>query len=232
MHRGPNVVSHDVYQKYQWISQSYPILGSGEWLWCKYSEEQLIALDELVAELLEKYPSIEYIVSHEEIDKRGWKTDPGPAFPMKRYRAMLDERTPVFEQKAYVVSSDDNLNVRVHPRMGTNIVAELEPGRQVHVTEFSGTWAGIKWWVNGEANTGWVYGKYITELGPVEDIPVIEESEDRLIEEPRVLLSKEDIARMRLADEIKKLNELHSTEPVRENKQNAYVTVKWEDRDG
>jgi N-acetyl-anhydromuramyl-L-alanine amidase AmpD len=66
--------------------------GSGEFAWQPFPLAQLEQLDKVVASLLQKYPSIEYIRGHDEIDTRGWKTDPGLAFPMRRYTRMIEDR--------------------------------------------------------------------------------------------------------------------------------------------
>lgn len=72
-----------------WLeTKKYPRLGSGVYVWEPYYDPQLAALDALTKAICEEYP-IRFGVSHEEIDKRGWKTDPGPAFPMERYKQII-----------------------------------------------------------------------------------------------------------------------------------------------
>lgn len=71
-----------------WLHQTHPRVGSQMLAWEPYYPEQLKTLDAVVKALCAKY-DIKWIVSHEEIDTRGWKTDPGPAFPMQRYQDML-----------------------------------------------------------------------------------------------------------------------------------------------
>lgn len=71
-----------------WLHAPHKRLGSGEFAWETYYEPQLKAVEELVRALCDAY-NIQWIVSHEEIDTRQWKTDPGPAFPMDRFQALL-----------------------------------------------------------------------------------------------------------------------------------------------
>ena len=77
----------------EFVPFNHPRLGKGEYFWEPFYTAQIEALDGLVKALLKTYPTIKYIVSHEEIDTRGWKTDPGPAFPMAHYQALM--KTPI-----------------------------------------------------------------------------------------------------------------------------------------
>jgi hypothetical protein len=97
----------DIVPLNEWHIQHHPRLGHSHntYAWEAFQDDQLEALDKVVVALLKKYPTIQAIVSHEEIDTRGWKTDPGPMFPMRRYTKMTesradDEKTH-FGDKAY-----------------------------------------------------------------------------------------------------------------------------------
>jgi N-acetylmuramoyl-L-alanine amidase len=85
--------------------------------WHTYSEAQIAACEELCLELMAKYPSIKQILGHEEIAP-GRKQDPGPAFPLERFRAKLlqnnresdtDEIPPESTEGTVIV---DKLNIR------------------------------------------------------------------------------------------------------------------------
>lgn len=76
----------------KWPEFRHPNLGSGKHVWEPYPAKQLDALEEGVAALIKAYPTIKYFVGHDEIDTRGWKTDPGPMMPMERYRKLLERR--------------------------------------------------------------------------------------------------------------------------------------------
>lgn len=76
----------------EWLVTDYvhPVIGKKNLVWEPYYDEQLEALDGVVAALLRTYPTIKYIATHEQIDTRGWKSDPGPAFPMSRYTRLTE----------------------------------------------------------------------------------------------------------------------------------------------
>lgn len=76
----------------EWLAEDHAVVGKRGLVWEPFYEPQLAILDDIVPALLTAYPSIEFIVSHEEIDTRGWKSDPGPAFPMRRYTKLTESR--------------------------------------------------------------------------------------------------------------------------------------------
>jgi N-acetylmuramoyl-L-alanine amidase len=59
--------------------------------WEPYPEAQIEASLKLSAWILEQCPTIKWIVGHDDIAP-GRKQDPGPAFPMERYQALLKAR--------------------------------------------------------------------------------------------------------------------------------------------
>ncbi len=85
--------------------------------WHVYTEEQIAMCDELCQALIAKYPSITQILGHEEISP-GRKQDPGPAFPLDKFRTRLlqsnregdvDEVSPAFVNGKVIA---DKLNIR------------------------------------------------------------------------------------------------------------------------
>src|SRR5215216_850499 len=62
--------------------------------WEPYTEAQLAAGEKLTAWILAQYPGIKEIVGHDDISP-GRKSDPGPAFPMWRFRKLLDPEIKV-----------------------------------------------------------------------------------------------------------------------------------------
>jgi hypothetical protein len=78
-----------------WLHKYHPRLAQGVYAWEPYPTEQLRALDVVVPALIKAYPTIKWIVSHEEVDTRGWKTDPGFCFPMARYTRHLASAPPL-----------------------------------------------------------------------------------------------------------------------------------------
>ena len=79
---------HHASKVQQTIKTKDPRVGTGSWHWPMYPRPQLEAVERLTKELIAMY-DITDIVSHRQIDTRGWKTDPGPAFPMAHMRGLL-----------------------------------------------------------------------------------------------------------------------------------------------
>lgn len=92
--------NHSAAKVQQTIKTKDARVGSGDWHWPMYPKPQLEAVERLTAELIAEY-GIEAIVSHRQIDTRGWKTDPGPAFPMAHMRALLADASPRTDTDAF-----------------------------------------------------------------------------------------------------------------------------------
>lgn len=129
-------------------------VGSGTFYWPRYTEEQLLAVDQLTEALCSKYNIID-IVSHEEIDTRGWKTDPGPAFPMKLVKRHLKSERGDDDVK-YVVTAS-TLRVRGGPGTNFEVLGKLVNGQQVNALEWSGEWVRID-------SEGWVHGGFLRRV--------------------------------------------------------------------
>lgn len=132
--------------------------------WERYLEQQLLVLDEVVEEILKTYPWIVDVVGHDDIAPKR-KTDPGPAFPLKRYqdffsRACDDE--PI-RREVWV----NSLNVRVEPSIGAAMLdwGPLQKGQGVNVLVDAGDWSYIETSSNQDTETkeytGWVFDKYL-----------------------------------------------------------------------
>ena len=136
---------------YGLVMSPNPRVGSGTFAWPRYTEEQLRAVDSLTEALCDKYP-IKDIVSHEEIDTRGWKTDPGPAFPMNLVkRHLASDRGNDIERWEVTASS---LRVRSGPGTNFDTLGSLPQGTQVEVRARQGDWVQV------DAD-GWVHGGYL-----------------------------------------------------------------------
>lgn len=133
-------------------------VGSGTYGWPVYTEAQLTALDEVVPLLLAQYP-IRDIVSHEEIDTRGWKTDPGPAFPMSRYRNLLKSNRTDEEAETYVVTAS-SLNVRSGPSTDYQAFGVLRKNEAVTVKARENGWLFISFGEEGAQEDGWISARY------------------------------------------------------------------------
>ncbi|AJY47380.1 N-acetylmuramoyl-L-alanine amidase [Martelella endophytica] len=138
-------------------------VGSGTFAWPLFPEAQLQTGLDVLQALLATYP-IRAIVSHEEIDTRGWKTDPGPAFPMDRFRGLLGEAA---DREPAMVVTAGRLNLRGGP--GTAFEKIVPPGTllkgtRLKVLSRTGDWAFVAPEdVDGRegALRGWVHAAYI-----------------------------------------------------------------------
>lgn len=81
-------------------------LPTGRYVWEPYYPEQLAELEQIVAVLVKHYPTIKYGLTHEEIDTRKWKTDPGPAFPIDRFRQIIKDPRIVSAPSVPVAESE------------------------------------------------------------------------------------------------------------------------------
>jgi N-acetylmuramoyl-L-alanine amidase len=156
-----------------WHVQYHPRLASGQYSWEPFYPQQLDKLDELTVALLQTYPSIKYMVSHEEIDTRGWKTDPGPMFPMRRYLKMLEDRGADYApaQDAPIVTPDDVpvfvkiwRPLREAPYEDAKIDGAFVTGQLVYVNKVDGKWSHVY----GDGGEGWVLTEFLRPVNPKE----------------------------------------------------------------
>lgn len=137
--------------------------------WQLFTEEQITACMQICQLLRIHYP-IQYLLGHDEISPER-KIDPGPAFPMERFRERLlftgrdDDAMKVLDNAdegiAYVNSYE--LNIRKGPHFKHELAREetLKLGTKVAISKCEGKWCFIE--VVGEGLTGWVNGKYLSE---------------------------------------------------------------------
>jgi N-acetylmuramoyl-L-alanine amidase len=145
-----------------------PWVGSGKFHWPTYPEQQLKVLQQLTRALITSYPSIKDVVGHRDVDTlRKRKVDPGPAFPMTRFRDLLDKRTvpPPPRPVDYIVKSDlGYLNVRTTPSI-TAAKADWSPllnGDRIQKIDERSDWFKIRRWKAGVAHEGWVMARYLS----------------------------------------------------------------------
>lgn len=134
--------------------------------WEPYTEAQLNSAEQLVDTLLHYYPTLQEIVGHEDISP-GRKFDPGPAFPMARFRNLSDSRgvgaidedvTPANERFASIA----RLNIREGPGTEFEKLPEspLAKGTELEVIDRQGTWY-LATTDDTKAVTGWVHSGYL-----------------------------------------------------------------------
>ena len=129
-------------------------VGSGVYYWPLYTSRQLDAVEKLTKALISTYTILD-IVSHEEIDTRGWKTDPGPAFPMSRFKDLLPDTADSFK---YRVTSS-TLNVRGGPGTAYKILKEIKQGIVVEISDITGEWGKL------ENEDGYINLKFAKQVG-------------------------------------------------------------------
>lgn len=154
-------------QPQTWHHEYHPRLAKGEYAWEPFYPAQLDAVEELTEALIKYYPTIKHIVSHEEIDTRGWKTDTGPMFPMRRYLKLLDDRNHSFDpNKLYqVVTHGEGRVVAVayEPSDAMPDVYVANIGQVFWVDDERGDWFHI--FGDGLPNGGWVRKRFLVPVG-------------------------------------------------------------------
>lgn len=137
-------------------------VGSGDFYWPVYTQAQIEAGVEAAKAIIKSYP-IEGICSHEEIDTRGWKTDPGPAFPMKSFTNLLGAgRTDPLNLEQNVPHNVDVSSLNVRGGAGTEwpVIAGLQRGDRVYVVGTQGGWSRVLY----SGGEGWVSTQYLERV--------------------------------------------------------------------
>ncbi|MBL4870267.1 MAG: N-acetylmuramoyl-L-alanine amidase [Robiginitomaculum sp.] len=142
-------------------------VGSAEYHWPVYPDKQLQSVKGLVKALLKEYPTIYAVVSHEEIDTRGWKVDPGPAFPMRAFKSLVDTRSSsvlaIFDRfKRFGETTATRLNVRQGPGTGFDVGTVLTKGAIVEIKDIKTMADGIWYQIKSEIADGFVHSAFVT----------------------------------------------------------------------
>lgn len=131
--------------------------------WLTYPEWQLDLIEEISIKLIEAYPTIRWGVSHEEIDTRGWKLDPGPAFPMDRFRNLFPQNSIRGDDEEQFVVEATRLNVRGGP--GTSFekmdFGAWPSGTVVLELQREGGWSYVQRLQSANKEKGWVANRYL-----------------------------------------------------------------------
>ncbi len=127
--------------------------------WHLYTERQL-EVNEVVTELLLKKYNISQILGHEEISP-GRKVDPGPAFPLDRFRRLMfgDNRAGEMAAKPSLPKSGTVIPPKLNIRQGAGIsfarVAKpLPAGQKVIILEEENGWYRVKTKIEGWVSKG------------------------------------------------------------------------------
>lgn len=137
-------------------------VGSGRLFWAPYTPAQVDVGLAITAAILGTY-NIRDIVSHEEIDTRGWKTDPGPAFPMNRFTALM-RGSEIGEKPANGMVGTVNtatLNIRGGPGTNFPVIGATKLGSRLGIIENKNGWFRIQTLINNVPGSGWVLDDYV-----------------------------------------------------------------------
>ena len=135
-------------------------IGGGSFVWPAYTAPQIAAAKDVFAASCAYYP-IKDVVSHEEIDTRKWKTDPGPAFPMGEFKDMLHAGAGRDDGLAPMGTFEVNvaaLNVRSQPNTNASVLTVIRRGDNVAVQQDLGVWSHVEY---APGKFGYVTDKYL-----------------------------------------------------------------------
>ncbi len=151
------------------VLQPHSTVGSGTFAWPLFTNAQIAIGLEIARAIIAKY-DIRAVVTHEEIDTRGWKTDPGPAFPQSTFVDLLNPGADQEGDPRYTVNTT-RLNIRGGPGVEHDQVdppGYLPLGTVVSVLRRSGNWAFVEVAeTSGQPDApeigvrGWVHGGYL-----------------------------------------------------------------------
>jgi len=155
---------------FSWFGKDYPESDvikaihrneSIERYWHRYTEWQIEKCQEICQLLIAKY-NIKAILGHEEISPKR-KIDPGPAFPLDKFREKIfesdrsensEEQIVPFKQGEVTASS---LNIRFSPDVESEKVAPaLNQGTKLKILDSHDGWYKVRTEIEG-----WVFAKHV-----------------------------------------------------------------------
>ncbi len=149
-------------------------VGGDIYAWPLFTPAQIETGRQIAAAIFRKY-DIRAVVSHEEIDTRGWKTDPGPAFPQQLFVDLLEGGSdfagrPESGRDVFVTNAT-RLNLRGGPGTQNERIdppGHLPFGTRVKIIRRDGDWAYAEVSQPGAALPGlapglrgWVHAGYL-----------------------------------------------------------------------
>lgn len=132
--------------------------------WEAYADVQFKNAVAIARALVDTY-HINEIVGHDDISK-GRKWDPGPAFDMARFRALVFGERGDNSDNRMRVTPEDGLNLRGGPGTHFNTIEKLNKGQEVQPLQREGLWLSVSViGDNGQPRaTGWMHSEYLEEV--------------------------------------------------------------------
>jgi N-acetylmuramoyl-L-alanine amidase len=137
--------------------------------WENYTERQLDAVEHVARSLLGHYATLREILGHEEISP-GRKFDPGPAFPLQRFKNLAESRgIGALERERGVAEPEPErflVTTRLNIRGGPGIehepleISPLAAGTKVVKLDHEGAWYFVCR-SDDDALRGWVHSRYL-----------------------------------------------------------------------
>lgn len=162
-----------------WLKAASAVVGKELYYWEPYPAAQLETVEQLTLALCAAYPTIKYGVSHEEIDTRGWKSDPGPAFPLARMRKIIDSRKidkaeptgityfPAATLKRLMVLKDCPAYADPEAREPVPVTfikgSVVFPAAKTKRLDGTGAMRDM-WLIYGDSGEGWVFGGNVKDM--------------------------------------------------------------------
>ncbi|MCK5705853.1 MAG: N-acetylmuramoyl-L-alanine amidase [Cyclobacteriaceae bacterium] len=133
--------------------------------WHIYTERQLEVNEEITRLILDKYKPIVHILGHEEISP-GRKQDPGPAFPLDKFRRQIigDNRDDQESSTQSLPSSGLVIPGKLNIRSGAGssyvkVANPLVSGQKVKILEEENGWYRVKTEIEGWVSKGLINAK-------------------------------------------------------------------------
>lgn len=131
--------------------------------WEIFDEAQLMATIAAAKAIVAEYGIKPWdMIGHDDISPIR-KVDPGPAFDMDAFRALVYGRDEDdWDDLLYKVNSNTGLNMRSGPGTSNSIIKNLEDGTTVHVIENTGNWWLVAEVIDGDDDvTGYVHRHWL-----------------------------------------------------------------------
>jgi N-acetylmuramoyl-L-alanine amidase len=133
--------------------------------WEIYDAAQIDAAANAVAAIADAYGiGPREVIGHDDISPIR-KTDPGPAWDMENFRALVfGDSDDDADSDLYQVSSKAGLNMRAGASVGAPVIELLSTGTKVSVVERQGLWWLVAKMKGGQPDTtGWVHSNWLAE---------------------------------------------------------------------